>query len=263
MLRKPDPEIGIRASTRNQDPADPRITDTRRRKGRKITSSFETELLAIRLATEAIMETDDPGNTVICTDSMSSISALASQTSKITDVMDTMDCLDRAAERCNIALQWVPAHVSLPGNEAADEAAKLAARGAGQTDNTMSYAAAVATINRHYKDEPPPKAETAAVYQPGFDKHALNLPRWDRVQLARLRVGHHRGLAAYRALVQPGFDPICPRCRQEPQTMQHWLTDCPAMVTTRLKYLGEPAPDLSVFQSQPRAVVELARVTLL
>jgi hypothetical protein len=77
-----------------------------------------------------------------------------------------------------------------------------------------------------------------------------------------LRVGHHRGLAAYRAVVDPGYDPTCPRCGQEPQTRRHWLTDCPAMVNARLKFLGEPAPDLPVFRANPRGVVALARATL-
>ncbi len=47
--------------------------------------------------------------------------------------------------------------------------------------------------------------------------------RVDAVLLARLRAGHTPLLKAYANLLDPYADPLCPLCKEEPQTIKHWL----------------------------------------
>ncbi len=47
--------------------------------------------------------------------------------------------------------------------------------------------------------------------------------RADAVLLVRLRAGHTPLLKAYAHLLDPAADPTCPLCKEEPQTLEHWL----------------------------------------
>jgi ribonuclease HI len=50
-----------------------------------------------------------------------------------------MEKLQEVARTRRVVLQWVPAHCGIPGNETADELAKLGAREE-QPDNQVSFA---------------------------------------------------------------------------------------------------------------------------
>ncbi len=54
--------------------------------------------------------------------------------------------------------------------------------------------------------------------------------RADVVLLARLRAGHTPLRKAYANLLDPSTDPLCPLCKEEPQTIEHWLRRCPRLV---------------------------------
>ncbi len=43
------------------------------------------------------------------------------------------------------------------------------------------------------------------------------------VLLACPRTGHIRLLKAYANLLDPSVDPLCPLCKEKPQTIEHWL----------------------------------------
>ena len=70
---------------------------------------------------------------VLLTDSLSALEALAG--GKLPQLMAR---LQEAAKQRRVALQWIPAHCGIQGNEAADELAKLGAREA-QPDNSVSF----------------------------------------------------------------------------------------------------------------------------
>ncbi len=61
----------------------------------------------------------------------------------------------------------------------------------------------------------------------------------------------------------PIYDPKCPSCGEEPQTVEHWLQRCPNAVALRQQLFGEPSPPLSVLTTNPGSVLALARKTLL
>ena len=69
-------------------------------------------------------------------------------------------------------------------------------------------------------------------------------------------------LAAYRHIIHPDVDPICPSCLSAPQTVDHWLLHCPTITPQRLRILDEEDLSLALMTTAPLKVIRLARCTL-
>ncbi len=82
--------------------------------------------------------------------------------------------------------------------------------------------------------------------------------RADAVLLARLRAGHTPLLKAYANLLNP----LCSLCKEEPETIEHWLRRCPRLDATRQNIFGSPSPPLKILTTDPGRAFVLARVTL-
>ncbi len=80
--------------------------------------------------------------------------------------------------------------------------------------------------------------------------------------LARMRPGHIPLLKAYANLLDPPVGPLCPLCKEEPQTIEHWLRGYPRLGATRQNIFGSPPPPLKVLTTDPERVLALTRVTL-
>jgi ribonuclease HI len=222
-----------------------------------ITSSFEEEREALRLAAEWINANDPPPPVLVCSDSQSALSALAAGSSEMSEVRQLLDSAPTL-----VHLQWIPGHCDLPGNDRADEEAKRAAASTDQGQRPVTLASARALVKRTIADPPPTHPRVAAVY--GNTPPSLLSPtsREEEVLVAQLRSGHCPRLRAYRKLVDPTADPLCQRCQEEEETVEHWLQRCPALVTKRLDEFGTTDPPLSVLATAPRAVALLARRTI-
>ncbi len=85
--------------------------------------------------------------------------------------------------------------------------------------------------------------------------------RADVVLLARLRAEHAPLLKAYAHLLYPAADPTCSLCKEEPQTLEHWLQRCPNVDVSRQHTFGSPSPPLGVLTTDPEKVLALARAT--
>ena len=96
---------------------------------------MDAELAAIHVALGEIEATVPPGGpgVVVCSDSLSALQSVQAAEGNVmslsTTILGQLTQLTRAG--VNIALQWVPAHVGIPGNEKADS---LAGRGAAAPD---------------------------------------------------------------------------------------------------------------------------------
>ncbi len=89
-----------------------------------------------------------------------------------------------------------------------------------------------------------------------------NCNRADAVLIARLRAGHTPLLKAYANLLDSSADPLCPPCKEERQTIEHWQRWCPRLDAKRQNIFGSPYPHLKVLTTGPEKGLELARVTL-
>ncbi len=61
--------------------------------------------------------------------------------------------------------------------------------------------------------------------------------------------------------LDPAADPTCLLCKEEPQTLEHWLQRCPNLVGLRQHTFGSPSPPLGVLTTDPEKVLALARAT--
>ncbi len=64
--------------------------------------------------------------------------------------------------------------------------------------------------------------------------------RADAVLLARLRA-----------------EPTCPLCKEEPQTLEHWLQRCPNLDGLRQHTFGSPSSPVGVLTTDPEKVLAL------
>ena len=256
--------------------AEGQVIAVRRKAIEGVTCSFEAELLAVQLALNWLSETPGTEPALICTDSMALVTALESGRDSDRFGVEILRSLLQGSER-HVYLQWVPGHCGLTGNELADRAADEASCRGASGDVTVdddcrcsvSMSSVKALVARMVSDPPPSHDRVRAVYRPSSSDWggslSLPLPRLSRTEsvlLAQLRSGHCLRLAAYSALIAKSSDGTCPLCTLEPQTLEHWLQVCPALLTSRNRLFGGPSPALSVLLQDPRAVLAYARESL-
>ncbi len=151
----------------------------------------------------------------------------------------------------------------IPGNEAAGELAKAAATATDTPPRPISFATANALIRRTVTDPSPNKPRTAMVYE-HFAWKADCIATSNRavtVLLAHLRAGRTPLLKAYAHLLDPAADPTRTLCKEEPQTLEHWLQRCPNLDVLRQHTFGSPSPPLGVLTTDPEKVLALAMAT--
>ncbi len=85
--------------------------------------------------------------------------------------------------------------------------------------------------------------------------------RADAVLLVCLRAGHSPLLKAYVNLLDPTADPLCPLCKEEPQTIEHWLRRCPGLDATRQNIFRSSYLPFKVLTTDPERVLALAWAT--
>ena len=76
--------------------------------------------------------------------------------------------------------------------------------------------------------------------------------RKDPTLLAQLRAGHCRHLKAYSHLMNENVDPNCPKCHEEPQTLEHWM-NCQSTAACQ-ELFGTTEPRLELLSEEARLV---------
>lgn len=156
---------------------------------------------------------------------------------------DIQDWLIRLSSRQKfVKLCWVPSHVGVAGNEAADKAA-----GEAVTDMEVS------TVRIPYKDiYPIIKDKIRAVWREEWletDRNKLreikpDIAPWPsayhknrktEVTLCRVRIGHT--LKTHRYLMEKTDPPLCVHC-DSIMTVKHSLLECPGTQQERRDYYG-------------------------
>ena len=147
---------------------------------------------------------------------------------------------------------------------AADVAEKESAAITNVPPQPVSLPSALNFINRNIHDPPIKHPRTAAVYEKInlLRDHNEVESRRDAVLLAQIRSGHCISFNSYRHLMDPSVDPTCPRCGEEPHTVEHWLTECAGTAAARLDIFGSVSIPLSVLTEEPRKALLMSRRTL-
>ena len=213
-------------------------------------STLQTELVAILHALEHAQSRQET-TVIIFTDSLAALRALRQTVIRdnvrlITSVLGTVQYL--AARGRRVKLHWIPSHVGIQGNEAADEAAKRAAAGPTITrhlpPSLQLVKARASRAARHRTHQAHRELETtkrqAAWFAAATDYCSLDAaqhrPRGDAVLLQRVRLG-------YSTREQLGRDfegQECAHCgRRSRRPLVHYLLSCPA--TVRLRPTAVPA----------------------
>jgi ribonuclease HI len=190
-------------------------------------SIFSAEILAIFKALENIKQYGK-GNYLIYTDSLSTLLSLTHPNSrshplvfKIIDLLKSMNSTSFSIRFC-----WVPSHVGIAGNEAADKAAKSAS-------NQLSFPLPLCDAKNYAKQL------VHEIWQKSWNLSCANklhsvkpeVQVWPShtsrkcdVVLTRLRIGHTRYTHCYLLLGEPA--PLCQSCKVL-MTVRHILVECP------------------------------------
>ncbi|XP_050706570.1 uncharacterized protein LOC126991941 [Eriocheir sinensis] len=209
-------------------------------------SSIQRKLVAILHALEHAQHRQED-TVVLHTDSRGALQALQGHPKDnvglITAILGILQSL--AAQGRRVRLHWIPSHVGVRGNDAADEAAKRAAKGPTVTKpvrpslqqaKTQAKHAAVHHAHQQLRELEGTKKQ-AAWYAAATDYTQLDAAyqqrRADDALLQRLKLGY-----CTREELYDGFDGrICEHCEERARRpLVHYLLSCPA--TARLR----PAP---------------------
>ena len=207
-----------------------------------LASVFTSELVAIYKAL-CFLETCEETQYTIFTDSLSSIQAISnfnSDNDLIRKILRHTTFLSPAGK--HITLCWIPSHVGLTGNEAADSAAKRAT-----TKQCTRWVPIPATDTyphisihlhkewqRHWSANTQSKLFTVKPEIGDWPTSSRQCRR-EEVALCRLRTGHT--LATHRYLLCGDTRPLCRRCGSA-LSVRHVLVSCRRYARERREHFG-------------------------
>ncbi|UYV71655.1 hypothetical protein LAZ67_8004009 [Cordylochernes scorpioides] len=183
-------------------------------------SVFRSELIAIYEALKSIRNTNYQ-DIWILTDSRSAIQHL-SHTGELRDKVgrNIIGYLQKLSKTLKIHLQWIPSHVGIEGNEAADVLAKKGTKEPLPQKNKLTFkeieTLAKTKINKNWRI--PPKHSLYSGVNPGG---ALNIRnRQHQTTLTRFRTCHLKPLKIEN---NNKIYPTCPKCSLAPAAPEHIL----------------------------------------
>ncbi|XP_072380393.1 uncharacterized protein [Diabrotica undecimpunctata] len=199
-------------------------------------TNYDGEIAAIHEAAKNLENFQHPQKVAFFIDCQAEILALS--TNRYTDCAKTISCRVQLSNLMEkgwlITLQWIPSHVGVEGNEAADELAKEGTT-LPQPPSFQLYTSAKSTIRRGIKA----KIKEQQI-QAGAGKswaHLIespiprNLPRPISAAVFRTTTGHDY-LASHLHRIGVRENDNCPLCDQPQMDAAH-LPECPALKTDK------------------------------
>jgi ribonuclease HI/exonuclease III len=248
---------------------------------------YAAELQGIRLALQIADEDAERGNKkdrlIIFTDNQAAIRTFQKPTGKsgayiVADAIQLIDKLQGDRET-RVELRWVPAHTGIWGNEAADRAAKRAAKqnvGAGQNENAMQtrtyhlQATLKTWVKRQtraewtnsWKTETRGRTTFKHTPQPSHKILRLHhgLKKWQSALLIQMRT-EKIGLRDFlwKRRVREVDDPGCD-CGEGRQTVDHILLRCRTYNDLRRRVFGRGGRiDLRAILNEPKLATKAIR----
>ena len=188
--------------------------------GGKLCSNFRAEVLAIKTAADFLASCERPlGSISIFSDSMSTLQALDSpDPDPLTQSLKAS--LSTLTRKAQTTLQWVPAHVGIPGNERADRLAKEGSQ-LPQPTIPATYEETKTLLRSRFR-------RGWVAMNGGYQAHQDSIRMLERRQqttIYRLRTGHC-SLRAHLKRIGVAATSLC-ECGLADQTPSHVLQDCP------------------------------------
>ena len=222
-------------------------------------SIFSAELHAVFLALDHV-ETSAGDKFVIFTDSLSCLQSIKGRDWKnplVNKVLERLHTLEKELNKV-IIFYWIPSHIGIIGNEAADTAAK-AGLDLRVTDMQLPYTDFKYYIIQHIKSKWQAKWNTAVdnklhSIQPilGKWKGSCRTSRREETVLSRLRIGHSRLTHSY--LLTRDDPPECVPC-QCPLTIKHILVECLDFDHIRSRYFEPDGLRMIFANIQPSKII--------
>ncbi|KAG0714760.1 hypothetical protein GWK47_013502 [Chionoecetes opilio] len=206
-------------------------------------STLQTELVAIQHALEHALHRRE-ATVVIHTDSWTGLQALQQPHPKdnvrlITTILGSLQSLGAQGRR--VRLNWIPSHVGVRGNEAADVAAKRVASGPSVTMHVppslqqLKAQARRAAAHRAHQThrELEARKRQAAWYAAATGRHpATTQGRWRTTACVRVRV--RLGYCPREELQEDFEGQVCDHCEMHTRRpLVHYLLSCPATAPLR------------------------------
>ncbi|GFV17021.1 RNase H domain-containing protein [Trichonephila clavipes] len=162
-------------------------------------SVFKSELTAIKLGLEAIINESDYGELWILSDSRSSLQHLHNWTQvgdkKSISILHNLKLISKHHE---VHFQWIPSHVDIFGNEQEDRLAREGCSLLTTSSPAITYSEYQSKINRQLSKEwkIPPSHHWYAAREPGSFLD-LNCDRASKTAISRLASGHTKSLSFF------------------------------------------------------------------
>ena len=238
---------------------------------------YQSELFAINMGcTWATSSIPSPGNITFLSDSQAAIKALCTNQINSRQVKDTLTKLNSLGAHHSVQLRWVPGHVGLQGNEMADE---LAREGSGTAPigpepflplpNTII----IKELRKRLKDSHLRMYRRLNISDKGktpltsyLTKHSYKLPRMSGTQLRWLTwvFTGHSPLAYFQSRANnTNFpSPYCEHCPEMEETSVHFMCECVAYMTFRLRTFGKAITTMTdIATSSPGLITKYIKLT--
>lgn len=235
----------------------------------KSCSNYDAEIQGLISAVELIhqnfeLRENDPTNTVIFTDSKSTLEALENPYGNSNSNIDLLALSIHnllTSYDIYLTLQWIPGHSDLQGNDRADKLAKEGAQKE-QSDKPSSYTTVKQILRNNSKEEWLNRwcnGDTGRVMYREMSgpnpKDNINfLKRADQSAIFQLRTGHSK-LNFDLNRFDPCYPPHCRNCIHPYETIHHVLFECPGLRESRKLLLPHrPSVGNTLYSSKAQLV---------
>ena len=207
-------------------------------------SVFSAEFLAIETALKLISSYSHR-HFIIYTDSKSALDSLQSNSCSSSFISVLQLYNDLCNKGFHILFCWVPAHVGIKGNEAADKAAKQACN---HLNSPVPYSDIKSAISSFIENKWLGEWEGYTENKLSNIKPCIAIwstfsPKKIEVILTSSGIGH--SILTHRHLLLDEEEPIFPHCHFSVLTIRHLLTECPGLHHMYRHYFHSSSPILT------------------